>query len=363
MRFSNLRGRLSHVTSLFAIAALGTLLLSSQGFADDGPGTPLAGPTDGVDSPVRIVLGQGSELFVTDYDLKRVLMVDREDLTVVGDFSVVGRPLGLAFDGEFLYVGNETSGAVDVYNLEGDCVSEFDLSIAQPNDIALAPVLDLALVVSSQEDAVHVFNLDGEFLRSIPESSEEPLGSPTGIALYRPGLLSDINDDGIVDVSDLIVLLGTWGTDGEGAELADPPDVVDVNDLLVVLGEWGDVPPPPEVVISDYGDPVESIAPALRIYDLSGRHLRTITGDFSRPQGMAIDAAGIAFVADALLSQVLAIDLVTGEIHARLGAFGTEPGQLRLPLDVVIEDGSMDLFVTNNQNSRIEAFREGAQLP
>ena len=54
-----------------------------------------------------------------------------------------------------------------------------------------------------------------------------------------PGLPEDLNGDGCVNVTDLLILLGNWGADGSGAELAEPYDLVNVSDLLVLLGAWG----------------------------------------------------------------------------------------------------------------------------
>jgi len=42
-----------------------------------------------------------------------------------------------------------------------------------------------------------------------------------------------------VDVFDLLELLGNWGADGAGADLAAPLNTVDVFDLLELLGSWG----------------------------------------------------------------------------------------------------------------------------
>ena len=49
-----------------------------------------------------------------------------------------------------------------------------------------------------------------------------------------------INGDLLVNVTDLLLLLGAWGTDGPGADLAEPLDIVNVSDLLVLLGAWGE---------------------------------------------------------------------------------------------------------------------------
>jgi hypothetical protein len=52
----------------------------------------------------------------------------------------------------------------------------------------------------------------------------------------------DLNDDGAVDVFDLLELLGAWGKcDGCAADL-DGNGAVDVFDLLILLGAWGPCP-------------------------------------------------------------------------------------------------------------------------
>jgi hypothetical protein len=58
-----------------------------------------------------------------------------------------------------------------------------------------------------------------------------------------PPCVGDINSDGVVDVSDLLTLLGQWGP-CEGACHADlnSDGVVDVSDLLMLLGNWGSCP-------------------------------------------------------------------------------------------------------------------------
>ena len=50
----------------------------------------------------------------------------------------------------------------------------------------------------------------------------------------------DINNDGTVDVSDLLILIGTWGpcSDDCPADI-DENGVVNVDDLLLLLGNWG----------------------------------------------------------------------------------------------------------------------------
>jgi bacillopeptidase F len=50
----------------------------------------------------------------------------------------------------------------------------------------------------------------------------------------------DINGDGVVDTEDLLILLGNWGTDGDGD--IDNNGVVETADLLALLAAWGECP-------------------------------------------------------------------------------------------------------------------------
>jgi hypothetical protein len=48
----------------------------------------------------------------------------------------------------------------------------------------------------------------------------------------------DINEDGTVDVLDLLALLAAWGNPG-GPEDVNEDGIVDVLDLLQLLAAWG----------------------------------------------------------------------------------------------------------------------------
>ena len=52
---------------------------------------------------------------------------------------------------------------------------------------------------------------------------------------------ADTGGDGVVDVADLLTVLGAWGT-AEAAADVTGDGMVDVSDLLMVMAEWGVCP-------------------------------------------------------------------------------------------------------------------------
>ncbi|MDP7006207.1 MAG: FG-GAP-like repeat-containing protein [Phycisphaerales bacterium] len=50
--------------------------------------------------------------------------------------------------------------------------------------------------------------------------------------------LGDLNNDGSVNVTDLLAIIGAWGTDDENADV-DGDGIVAVGDLLTSIGNWG----------------------------------------------------------------------------------------------------------------------------
>ena len=58
-------------------------------------------------------------------------------------------------------------------------------------------------------------------------------------AIIAGSVFGDITGDGVVDVSDILLLISGWGTSAVGADLALPDTVIDVSDILVIIDNWG----------------------------------------------------------------------------------------------------------------------------
>jgi DNA-binding beta-propeller fold protein YncE len=269
-------------------------------------------------SPVRIAFSLDGNLLVTDYTQQMIFTLNRSTLEILEAFAVEGRPTAVAQWGSRLYVGNKSTGSVEVYDLTKKNEKRlFNLGeknvqglVSHAADIAIDAIRNLVFVVDAQEKVVKVFDTNGPLLDTI--SGPDQLILPTGIALdrYRE-----------------------------------------------------------RVLITDYGPPSFSLA-RVHIYDYFGNFIRLIDGNrgtnvysFSRPHGLAVDEFGHVFVVDSALGQVLVFDQDTGEGLKIIGSFGSGPGQLYLPLDVVVDDSSKDVFVTNNRLRRLEVFKEGGLIP
>ena len=48
----------------------------------------------------------------------------------------------------------------------------------------------------------------------------------------------DMNNDGLVNIHDLLILIGEWGATDSIADLNDD-GVVNIHDLLILVGAWG----------------------------------------------------------------------------------------------------------------------------
>lgn len=77
-----------------------------------------------------------------------------------------------------------------------------------------------------------------------PDGNGGLLAVHTAMSDQHPNF-GDLNGDGIVDVSDLLILLANWGPcprDNECLGDINNDDVVDVSDLLLLLANWSDAP-------------------------------------------------------------------------------------------------------------------------
>lgn len=268
-------------------------------------------------SPVRITEGRPGRLFLADHLARAVVELEDRggEPAVVRALAVPGAPLGIAWARNLLFVGNASTQSVDVY-LAATGQWLYSLggqgAIGDPKDIAVDPRLGLVFVLDGQAGMVKVFRLSGrELLYTVsgPGTAQYDLQNPTAIAL-------------------------------------DP-----------VLRE---------LLVSDYGDPrLRWLPPSVKIFSYEGAPLSIISGRlgmlgqrFSRPQGLTVDGEGRILMTEAVAGEVQVLDRQSGALLGTIGEWGRDAGQLRLPLDVLV-DRHQRAIVISNGNRRLEIFDLG----
>lgn len=93
-------------------------------------------------------------------------------------------------------------------------------------------------------------------------------------------LPADVNNDGVVNISDLSLLLSKWGTTDAACDINDD-GIVNISDLSVLLSKWGTTTPAGHPDASNTGVP-------------TGTTLRSITAAYpdATAQGYSINAQG-----------------------------------------------------------------------
>jgi hypothetical protein len=279
------------------------------------PDKPLVITPGPLGSPLRIARLDTQTSVVADYTRNIIYKVD-----LAGSASpfikTSGKPLSIAVATEAqkqnkrgkvkrnkqvkatYFVGNEDTLSIDAYRVKGDKITLLDRHFTsddgiQALDMAVAAKLQQLFVVDGVSRSIKVLNYRGTVLRSF--GGDSVLSSPKGIA---------------VDV---------------------------------VSGE---------IFVSDYGDSRVGIPASIKVFDLSGRLRTTITGSFSRPQGLALTNDKL-FVADNMLSQILEFDRSTKQTTKSYACQGSSEGHLLLPMDVAVDGEGLNLYVADNRNMRI----------
>jgi DNA-binding beta-propeller fold protein YncE len=286
------------------LLSLQTSGIAGMGFGGWKPTPPPPPPdliiTPGpIKSPMRITTAPNGTFFISDYQGQEIVSINRATPDKPESvMPIEGYPLGLVYTKKFLIVGNDSAGTIDVYHtINGKKIKSFETEgPIQASDLAFDENENILFVADSRNHEVKVFSMMGHLIRTF--GLDAPLADPKGIAI-------------------------------------DPDSR--------------------QVFVSDYGDPRVGIAASINIFDYDGRLLKRLTGAFSRPQGIVIDAGRIYFV-DVMLGQVLIFNRSTYAKVGALGSFGTAAGSLLLPMDLARDPATGKLFVTNYRMGRVDIF-------
>jgi DNA-binding beta-propeller fold protein YncE len=285
--------------------------LFSDGF-EDRPLSPLLEVKNRHAVAVRIGSTGASDapLFVSDTRTGSVFVYET-GLVLAAELKDLDRPMGVAVDSRgYLLIGNDGRDNVEVYDpVDGNQVAVLGGDpILMPTAITMAPDGRI-LVTDSRSHLIRVF-----------DASYQPLG-----IIGRPG-----------------------SGDGELNFPTDAAVTTRAQDGAMVT----------ELFVADQANR------RVQVFDLDGQWLRNINaggcGSFScrppkfvRLQALGFDSLGRLHALDLFEAVVSVIDPATGALLTSYGEFGTGPGQLRVPMDLFIDEEDR-VILTTGDRARIE---------
>ncbi len=161
----------------------------------------------------------------------------------------LGTPMGMAvFDGTVYWteMTGKNQGEIQRVNLDGTNTEMLLKLKSIPRGIALDPMENKLYWTNSRGkiqranlDGSHIENLitglvaPGDFILQIAA----PLPPPTVVADERVPM--DVNDDGIVNIQDLVLVASSFGQTGQNAADVNGDDIVNIQDLVLVAGAFG----------------------------------------------------------------------------------------------------------------------------
>lgn len=257
------------------------------------------------------VSDDGKRLFVSDYEqlVVYVFDFDTKKVTILGQETPLGRPLGLALDAaQNLYVSDQEGKRILVFDTAYTPQRVIKLSdVTRPSGIAIDRNRSLLYVADtstneSEQHFVKVYDLDGKFIRNVGKGR----GTNEGYLLF-PTYVS-LDPDGNVYVSDTMnCRISVF--DPEGNFVRKYGDMGD---------SWGEMNKPKGVALDSFGNlyVVDSAWSVVQIFNkrgdvllfFGGRH--RLPGMMENPTGVAIDHNNRIYVADTFNFRVNVYDLV-----------------------------------------------------
>lgn len=315
---------------ILALLTLALTALPARAQVDANTGAPLSsggwmqaastGLITGVPAPVAVMVDTDGSLLVSDYTMNRVLRVNPDGS--VNQWGVYGSspgqlngPFGLAIgDQRSIYEVDQLNGRVQKFDASGGLLLSWGIPGADlgqfrtPFGIAVGN--GRVYVADFGNDRIQVFTTDGQFLQSwgTRGTAVGEFMRPTGLAL---------DHDGNVYVSDYF---------NNRVEKFAPS-----GKFLLEIGGLS------------AGTPLASGAGA------------AVEATLTRPEGVAVDAAGNVFVADYGADRVVKLG-PDGHLLSVIASRGSGDGFVMGPKGIAVDPVSGRIYVADTGNSRIERF-------
>jgi len=292
-------------------------------FNCDGSGLPPIGlQLENVPKFLARIAGNANftgDYYISDPIVGSLFIYDA-NLVLKFEIKALSRPLGVAIDTQgYILIGNDGRDNIEVYDpANGELVAVFGEGLVKMPTAITVDTLGNIYVTDSRSNSIQVF---------------DPAYNPVRVI----------------------------GKDSAQGALNFPVD----TEFVTRSGDGvGNIQ---EIFVADQANK------RVQVYDLEGNWLRSITflgadcnwftnvcasPPFTRLQALDVDSFGRLQVLDNFAASVMMFDPGDGAFLGAYGGYGTdgtEPGSLRVPMDVLISDTNMAI-VTTGDGDRIEVF-------
>ncbi|HUU83463.1 MAG TPA: multiheme c-type cytochrome [Phycisphaerae bacterium] len=260
--------------------------------------------------PGRLAPALGGGIYVTDQPMNQVIEYDSFG-TVVGTYPIPEGPVGIASHANGNVYISRLDGVVGIYDAAFLFQGTLDLdgaTMTAPNDLAVHPTTGEIYVADAAEHKILVF-------------------------------------DGTTDT-----LVRMWGIEGSALSQFESPQAIAVD------------PGTDHIIVADVDNfRVQVFDPnGILLFKFGYRTLYvqgTEIAWLARSEGVDVDGCGNIYIADALMGTIRAFGPGGQEIDAGfdpLTGYGTGPGELRVPCDVLILGSAA--YVASTNNAAVEVY-------
>jgi len=213
----------------------------------------LMGPPDTANFTLTVTSGGENQAWVAPTPI-RADGVNYELLYTITGASVMASYIGVEI-GPFDVLDMIPNYALETWRIQtGPCPLDFDWTNVSAPDDQDPPSLSYDWLVELNAKGIATFRMENLFLGTADYDLGWPLGIVTvqlesgtvtaelQLDIVQNPCYADIDNDGAVNVIDLLEVIAAWGECGECIIDPNGDGYVDVSDLLMVVGSWGACP-------------------------------------------------------------------------------------------------------------------------
>jgi formylglycine-generating enzyme required for sulfatase activity/DNA-binding beta-propeller fold protein YncE len=274
-----------------------------------------------------------------------------------GDGEFV-RPHGIAVDSSgYVYVADSWNDRIQNFDSNGNFITKWgsegtgDGEFHWPWGIAVDSS-GYVYVADSWNDRIQKFDSNGNFITKWGSEGtrDGEFGYLEGIAVDSSGCVyvADSGNHRIQKFDSNGTFITKWGSYGDGdGEFLHPEDIaIDSRDYVYVADA--------HVYAAD------ALNDRIQKFDSDGTFITKWgsygdgDGEFSRPEGIAVDSSGCVYVADYWNERIQKFDTY-GNFITKWGSSGSGDGEFSRPCGIAV-DSSGNVFVADTGNHRIQKF-------